>query len=115
MGALLVCFFLTFFYQLNLRSSTPYERTITKNMVGIILLILKRSSGRRSEAICENFHRSEFISTEFEPRAEQNIFVDKVVSEYPWELKFKGVEKKYKQRAFIMDTSQIQSLSSAPP
>ena len=45
---------------LNLRSSTPYERTITKNMVGIILLILKRSSGRRSEAICENFHRSEF-------------------------------------------------------
>ena len=34
------------------------------------------------------------LSTEFEPRAEKNIFVDKVVSEYQYELKFKRIEKK---------------------
>ena len=33
------------------------------------------------------------LSTEFEPRAEKNIFVDKVVSKYPWKLKFKMIEK----------------------
>ena len=34
------------------------------------------------------------LSTEFEPRAEKNIFVGKVVSGHPWELKFKSIEKK---------------------
>ena len=34
------------------------------------------------------------LSTEFEPRAEKNIFVGKVVLGYPWELKFKSIEKK---------------------
>ena len=34
------------------------------------------------------------LSTEFEPRAEKNIFVDNVVLDYPQELKFKRIKKK---------------------
>ena len=34
------------------------------------------------------------LSTGNAPRAEKNIFVDKVVSEYPQELKFKRIGKK---------------------
>ena len=31
------------------------------------------------------------LSKEFAPRVEKNIFVEKVASEHPWELKFKRI------------------------
>ena len=34
------------------------------------------------------------LSTQFEPRAKNNVIVDMVVLEHPYELKFKGIEKK---------------------
>ena len=51
------------------------------------------AQGAKKGRFCMGILVTLSLSTENAPRAEKNIFVDKVVSEHPYELKFKRIGK----------------------
>ena len=69
----------------------PFERAWSREFKNALLFvsiapyaeISESDEGAKKGPFCMGILATLGLSTEFEPRAEKNIFVDKVVSEYP--------------------------------
>ena len=68
-----------------------------RNVVDFVLIASNQeksaAQGAKKGRFCMGILVTLSLSTENAPRAEKNIFVDKVVSEHPYELKFKRIGK----------------------
>ena len=68
----------------------PFDRAWSQELKNVLLFVsiasydeISAAQGAKKGPFCMGILATLGLSTEFEPRAEKNIFVDKVVSEYP--------------------------------
>ena len=76
--------------EIETKSFIPFKRAWSREFKNVLLFVsiapyaeISESEGAKKGPFCMGILATLGLSTEFEPRAEKNIFVDKVVSEYP--------------------------------